>query len=409
MSTMADGWIKIQRSLTEDELYFSEKFSKIQAWIDILLLAEYRPREIYVRSVPLKLEKGQAAVSIRDLAQRWKWGVNRVQAFLKELVEFGKIDTHKRPLISVITVLGYETYEVGEYEVMVKADTLTDTPTDTLKNGDNLSKNQRLTNDKNNDTDTPIDTLTNTPTPANEPKNTLIDTQTDTLKLEYNISNFQGLTSSYKDAIDTLTDTPTDTLKKKKNQKENIINNNIISTSFFDKKEDGLPYAQMQDKIKEQSEVIEKLQQEVDKLKAPKKSKEKKVNPLITLGREVFEKKYQELFETSYYWQAKDAVAMGSLTKKLKYARKEKNLGISDEEVIHAFSIFLETIKDEWILKNFTVTTLDSKYNEIVSQARANKNIANGNKNKSVADATQRADAAASIVSRLLAEDDANC
>ena len=84
---MSDGWIKIHRSILEDELYFSEKFTRTQAWIDLLLLAEYKPKVLFVRGIRLDLQRGQLAISIRDLSARWKWGVNKVQSFIKELVE----------------------------------------------------------------------------------------------------------------------------------------------------------------------------------------------------------------------------------------------------------------------------------------------------------------------------------
>ena len=158
----------------------------------------------------------------------------------------------------------------------------------------------------------------------------------------------------------------------------------------------------MMKKIEELSDKTEALQDGVVKGKKKKES-----NPLVTKGREVFEARYSELFENAYYWQAKDAVAMGSLTKKLIHSRKEKNLGTSDDEVISALRVFLSLIRDEWILKNFSVTNIDSKYNEIVSQAKAAKNSTNGNRPVN-STAQQRANDAAGVVARLLAEDDAH-
>ena len=294
---MSDGWIKIHRSILDDELYFSEKFTRIQAWIDLLLLAEYKPREFFVRGIQVKLERGQLAVSIRDLAARWKWGVNKVQSFIKELVASEKLNTQKSSVITIITVCKYDYYQSDD----------------------------------------------------------------STLKLK----------------TDTQTDTQTDTPLRNKESKEDIIS----SPDSLSRAEGDAIFRQlevMMKKIEELSDKTEALQEGVVK----QAKKEKKSNPLITKGREVFEARYAELFENAYYWQAKDAVAMGSLTKKLIHSRKEKNLSTSDDEVISALQVFLSLIRDEWILKNFSVTNIDSKYNEIVAQAKATKNNKSNGQNR---------------------------
>ncbi len=132
--SMSDGWIKIHRSILEDELYFSEKFTRTQAWIDLLLLAEYKPKVLFVRGIRLDLQRGQLAISIRDLSARWKWGVNKVQSFIKELVESGKIDTQKSNLINVISICKYEIYQGVDDAKTIQVDTQMNTQTDTQTN-----------------------------------------------------------------------------------------------------------------------------------------------------------------------------------------------------------------------------------------------------------------------------------
>ena len=140
----------------------------------------------------------------------------------------------------------------------------------------------------------------------------------------------------------------------------------------------------------EDSDLLKKLLAEVTELKsridaqeAPKKKKA--VNPLISRGREVFEKRYSDLFDgNAYYWQAKDAVAMDSLTKKIIHSRKQKGMSIEEDDVIDALGIFLMSIRDQWIVKNFSVTNINSKYNEIVAQAKAAlTSMSNGNNQSS--------------------------
>ena len=107
--------------------------------------------------------------------------------------------------------------------------------------------------------------------------------------------------------------------------------------------------------------------------KPPSKPK-KRPNPLNSEARKLFEEHYQAIFSSSYYWSAKDAGNMSSLLKKLKFQREKKSLPTDDQGVLNALKYLLDSITDGWILENFSVTNINSKFNEIVSQAIAKKN-----------------------------------
>ena len=141
--------------------------------------------------------------------------------------------------------------------------------------------------------------------------------------------------------------------------------------------------------------------------KSPSKSAKKKkkpVNPLISKGRKLFEKKYASLFGgEEYYWLVKDAVAMDSLTKKIIFSRKRRNKSIKEEDILSALEAFLDSVKDPWLLKNFSVTNINSKYNEIVAQAKAALKNNNNGVNSSTKES--RAEDAAQIIARLAAKE----
>ncbi|NLI37585.1 MAG: hypothetical protein GX416_13885, partial [Bacteroidales bacterium] len=69
-----------------------------------------------------------------------------------------------------------------------------------------------------------------------------------------------------------------------------------------------------------------------------------------------------------YYWTGKDAGAMSGLLKKLSYSRSKKNLTNDDDSLLYALNVFLSSIKAGWIFENFSVTNINSKFNEIISQ-----------------------------------------
>ena len=72
----------IDRSILEDEMYFSEKFTRMQALMDLCLLAAFKSRTFYIRGNKVELQPMQVAKSIRDLADRWQWGINKVRSFI---------------------------------------------------------------------------------------------------------------------------------------------------------------------------------------------------------------------------------------------------------------------------------------------------------------------------------------
>jgi len=46
-ATYNGGWIQVHRKITEWEFYHSERFNKTHAWLDLLLLAAWKPRTIF--------------------------------------------------------------------------------------------------------------------------------------------------------------------------------------------------------------------------------------------------------------------------------------------------------------------------------------------------------------------------
>ena len=166
---MGGGWIKIHRSILDDELYLAEKFTRLQAWLDLLLLAEYKPKTISVRSIKVEIGRGQLAISIRDLAARWQWGVNKVQSFLKELERRERIETLKSHTINIIAICNYEMYQ--RQSVDTQTDTQTDTQGNTKIDTQPTSENNGGKREKKPNVDTQTDTQTDTQ------GNTKIDTQ----------------------------------------------------------------------------------------------------------------------------------------------------------------------------------------------------------------------------------------
>lgn len=127
------GWIKIHRNITENPMYFSEPFTRMQAWIDLLLVTNYRDSVIYVRGNKVIVKRGQIAKSQDFFATRWKWSRGKVIRFLDELQKCGQIVQQKSNIITLISVVNYENYQ---------QDSTTDEPQIVQPNERRIKKNK---------------------------------------------------------------------------------------------------------------------------------------------------------------------------------------------------------------------------------------------------------------------------
>lgn len=111
---MAAGWIKIYRGIAEMHGYFGEKFNRPMCWIDLILLAESEPKDLSYRGIKVVVERGQIAISVRELSSRWSLSMPTVRKRLKEFVDEERITVTSSNVVSIITILDYEQYQVGE-------------------------------------------------------------------------------------------------------------------------------------------------------------------------------------------------------------------------------------------------------------------------------------------------------
>ena len=124
------------------------------------------------------------------------------------------------------------------------------------------------------------------------------------------------------------------------------------------------------------------------KLSSPSSARTRKSKPKeftsCHKGRQIFEKYYQELYDSAYYWQPKDAKAMNSILKKIAFARSHRTVPLptDDESLLKAWDEFLHLIDKTWIMNNFSVNKIDSQYNEIVSEMKNHKQNVTSNGNK---------------------------
>lgn len=84
------GWVRLHRQLAEHELWLRDRFSRGQAWVDLLMSANYVERHVAPHDVTVK--RGQILTSQGALATRWQWNRETVRLFLRELEAGGMLE-----------------------------------------------------------------------------------------------------------------------------------------------------------------------------------------------------------------------------------------------------------------------------------------------------------------------------
>ncbi len=108
------GWIKLHRSLSDNPLWTCEVFTRGQAWVDLLLLANHKNNFFYKRNVKVEAKRGQVAWSELALSNRWGWSRSKVRKFIKDLEKEQQVKQQKSTVTQIITILNYDKYQEKE-------------------------------------------------------------------------------------------------------------------------------------------------------------------------------------------------------------------------------------------------------------------------------------------------------
>lgn len=105
------GWISLDRAITKHWLWQNEKFSKGQAWIDLLLWAAHTPNKILIKGTLIPVARGEQIRSQVTLAKAWNWDRKTVSRFLKLLEKDGMIVSRVDHLTSYVSICNYDSYQ----------------------------------------------------------------------------------------------------------------------------------------------------------------------------------------------------------------------------------------------------------------------------------------------------------
>lgn len=111
------NYIPVNRKLFEHILWCEERpFSKFEAWIDLMQRARFEDSEAkaLIGGKLIKWNRGEVPVSLRFLADKWKWSKNKVDDYFK-MLELDRMilkRTQEGTSQTIVKLCNYESYNV---------------------------------------------------------------------------------------------------------------------------------------------------------------------------------------------------------------------------------------------------------------------------------------------------------
>lgn len=134
------GYVSVYRSVLNNPFWLSEKFTRGQAWVDLLLLAKYKDGFFYKRDIMVNYKRGDVTEGIINLSKRWKWSRNKTQKFINDLEKEQQVKQHRSHVITIISVCNYNVYQTKKTTDETTIDTTAGQQQDT-HNKDNKDNN----------------------------------------------------------------------------------------------------------------------------------------------------------------------------------------------------------------------------------------------------------------------------
>lgn len=143
---MAYGWISIHRKIQDNLIWEDKPFSRGQAWIDLLLLANHEDRQVLFNGNAIQVKRGEKITSLRQLSERWGWSVTKVKKFLNLLSDEKMISYKSDSKKTVYSIVNYEVYQDNENTKSNTEITLKENRNKTEINQKEIKKKQTIMN-----------------------------------------------------------------------------------------------------------------------------------------------------------------------------------------------------------------------------------------------------------------------
>ena len=108
---MAIGWIKLSRNIEKCPFWNEKPFSRGQAWVDLILLANHKDYKAVYRGNLIECKRGDVDRSMQFLSERWGWTWRRVKHFIEMLESDGMVHINSTTKRTIITIENYAKWQ----------------------------------------------------------------------------------------------------------------------------------------------------------------------------------------------------------------------------------------------------------------------------------------------------------
>jgi hypothetical protein len=109
-----DGWVKLHRSIIENWTWSDKPFSKGQAWMDLIIMANHKDNKFPLGNEIVTVERGSLITSELKLMERWGWSKSKVRLFLKQLQNDSMLVKKTDRKKTTLTIVNYGVYQESE-------------------------------------------------------------------------------------------------------------------------------------------------------------------------------------------------------------------------------------------------------------------------------------------------------
>ena len=102
------GWVKVHRSLLDNPIWTGEPFTRGQAWVDLILLANHKDG-VAPKGDPVP--EGSIATSYAELAKRWGWSIKKVRHYMGTLRGTGMVTLRGTRRGTLLTLVKYDFFQ----------------------------------------------------------------------------------------------------------------------------------------------------------------------------------------------------------------------------------------------------------------------------------------------------------
>lgn len=151
---MAYGWISIHRKIQDNIIWNDKPFSRGQAWIDLIMLANHEDKKIIFNGSTVEIKRGEKITSLRKLSERWGWSRGKTKKFLNLLKDENMIVFKTDHQKTMYKIVNYNVYQNEDLDKRATEKPLNDQQKATEKPLNDTNNNVNNINNVNNNNNT---------------------------------------------------------------------------------------------------------------------------------------------------------------------------------------------------------------------------------------------------------------